>query len=95
MLGSAGGADSKFDTEIIGVVGDTKHSAVRDQMRADRLPGNVAEPQLNYVTYLTRTWQSPRTAEAGIRAAMQQLDPKLALSDLQPMEQQVIDSLSE
>lgn len=88
------GHDTRYDTEIVGVVGDTKHSAVRDPVRRTVYRSLLQSSQLNYVTYLTRTWQSPPAAEAGVREAMQQLDSKLALSDLQSVEQRVIDSLS-
>ncbi|MGB9257998.1 MAG: ABC transporter permease, partial [Candidatus Korobacteraceae bacterium] len=93
MLKFGGGADGKFDTEIIGVVGDTKHHAVREDARRTTYRAMLQSPQLNGITYMVRTWQSPRTAETSIRTAMQQLDPKLAVNYLQPMEDQVADSL--
>jgi len=93
MLKFGGGADGKFDTEIIGVVGDTKHHAVRDDARRTTYLAILQSPQLNGITYLVRTWQSPRTAETSIRTAMQRLDPKLAVNYLQPMEDEVADSL--
>jgi len=87
--------DAKFDTEIVGVAGDTKHSAVRDPVRRTVYRPLLQSPQLNYVTYLVRTWQAPEAAEAGVREAMQQLDSKLALYDLQTVEDQVSNSLSD
>ncbi len=51
-------------------------------------------PQLNGVTYLVRTWQNPKDARAGIRSAMQQLDSKLAISNLQTEDEQIANSLS-
>ena len=86
--------DAKFDTEIVGVVGDTKHSAVRDPVRRTVYRPLLQSPQLNYVTYLVRTWQPPEAAKTSVRAAMQQLDSKLALYDLQTMDEQVANSLA-
>jgi len=88
------GGDIKFDTEIVGVAADTKHSAVRDPVRRTVYRPLAQSPRLNYITYLIRTWQPPQTAEASVRAAMTQLDSKLAMYDLQTMQQQVADSLS-
>jgi predicted permease len=89
-FGSAG----KFDTQIIGVVGDTKHHSVRDPVRMTAYRAISQSPELNGITYLVRTWQQPADAETGIRAAMQQIDSKLALSNLQTEEQQIDNSLS-
>ena len=94
-LGFNGSAQGmKYDTEIVGVVGDTKHSAVRDPVRRTVYRAMLQSPQLNYVTYFIRTWQTPQAAQADVREAIQRLDSKLALYDLQTMEQQVDDSLS-
>jgi predicted permease len=94
MLKFGAGPGSKFDTEIIGVVGDTKHHAVRDDVRRTTYQAMLQSPQLNGITYLVRTWQSPQSAETSLRAAMQQLDSKLAVNNLQTMEDQVGNSLS-
>ncbi len=88
------GRKTNFDTQIVGVVGDTKHSAVRDPVRRTIYRPLLQAPQLNYITYLMRTWQSPEAAKESVRAAMQQVDSKLALYDLQTMEEQVANSLS-
>lgn len=88
------GRNSKFDTEIVGVVGDTKHSAIRDPVRRTVYRPLLQSPQLNGVTYLIRTWQAPQAGETNIRAAMQQLDSRLALSDLHTMDEQISDSLA-
>jgi putative ABC transport system permease protein len=88
------GREAKFDTEIVGVVGDTKHSSLREPVRRTVYRALLQSPQLNYVTYLMRTWQPPEAAKASVRAAMQQLDSKLALYDLQTMQEQVANSLS-
>lgn len=88
------GAGGKFDTQIIGVVGDTKHHSVREPVRMTAYRPMLQSPELNGITYLVRTWQQPVDAEAGIRSAMQQIDSKLALSSLQTEDQQIDNSLS-
>ncbi len=95
MIGFTGsGRNVKFDTEIVGVAGDTKHSAIRDPIRRTVYRPLAQSPRLNYITYVIRTWQPPQTAEASVREAMKQLDSKLAVYELQTMQQQVADSLS-
>jgi len=94
VIAFGSGPKAKFDTEIVGVVGDTKHSAIRDPIRRTIYRPLLQSPELNTVYYLVRTWQAPQAAEADIRAALQQLDSKLALSDLHTMDEQISDSLS-
>jgi predicted permease len=86
--------DSKLDTEIVGVVGDTKHHAVRDPARRTVYRPLLQSPQLNGINYMVRTWQAPQPAQTNIRAAMQQLDSRLALDNLRTVDDQVSDSLS-
>lgn len=84
----------KYDTEIVGVVGDTKHTAVRDPVARTVYCPLLQSLQLNGITYVVRTRQSPQAAEENIRAAMQQLDSKLALNHLQTVEDEVTQSLA-
>ena len=94
MISFGSSRDMKFDTEIVGVAGDTKHSTVRDPVRRTAYRPLLQSPKLNYITYMVRTWQSPEAATASVREAMQQLDSKLALYDLKTMDDAVTDSLS-
>ncbi len=94
VIGFGSGPETKFNTQIIGVVADTKHSAVRDPVRRTVYRPMLQSPQLNNITYLVRGWQTPQATESGVRAAMQQLDSKLALTGLHTLDEQVSDSLS-
>jgi putative ABC transport system permease protein len=88
------GSRGKRDTEIVGVVGDTRHARVRDDVRRTvyRPRFQLANPSV--LVFLVRTWQPPETALSNVRGAMQQLDSKLALSSLETMDTQIADNLS-
>ncbi len=90
---SFGGSDSKPDTEIVGVVGDTKHS-LRDEPSKTVYRPRYQLPEPNALYFYVRTGQPSDAAIAGMRTAMQQLDSKLALSDLRTVDDQIADDLS-
>lgn len=94
VIAFGGGPEAKFNTEIVGVVGDTKHSAVRDAVRRTVYRPLLQSPELNGIYYLVRTWQPPEAAKANIRTAIQQLDSKLAITQIQTMDEQITDTLS-
>ena len=85
----------KFDTTIVGVVGNTRHTDLRTE-----LGGAVYTPYLQnkhpggVVIYL-RTAQPPETIEPAIRQVMHQLDPTLVVDSLRTMEEQVSRSASD
>jgi putative ABC transport system permease protein len=89
-----GGSREKKDTEIIGVVGDTRHARVRDDIKRTVYRPRFQLDNPSGLVFLVRTWQPPDAALSGIRGAMQQLDSKLALSDLRTMDAQIADNLS-
>jgi putative ABC transport system permease protein len=93
-----GAGNIKIDTEIVGVVKDAKHTTLRDEPRRTVFTPYLQETEpeaMSYgMTFYVRTWQSPETAEATIRSAMQQFDSKLVLDDFRTMHEQVDDSLS-
>ena len=94
LMRFGGGADAKLDTEIVGVVGDTRHGHIRDEVvrTAYRPWLQLTEP--NFFSLHVRTWQPPEAALADIRRTMQQVDSKLALSSLRTMDAQIDDNLS-
>jgi putative ABC transport system permease protein len=89
-----GGSQGKRDTEIVGVVGDTRHARVRDDIRRTVYRPRFQLDNPSVLTFLVRTWQQPEAALSNVRSAMQQLDSKLALSSLQTMDVQIADNLS-
>ncbi len=90
---SLGASDSKMDTEIIGVVGDTKHT-LRDRPLPTVFRPRYQLGEPNSLYFYVRTWQPPQLAMANIRSAMQQLDPQLALTNLRTVDDQIADNLS-
>jgi putative ABC transport system permease protein len=94
-----GAGDVKPDIEIVGVVGDVKHTNVRSDIQrmvfTPYLQGFSLITSSFGMTFYARTWQSPVNAEATIRGAMTQLDSKLVLNDFRTMQEQVENNLSD
>jgi putative ABC transport system permease protein len=91
-----GGGDVKPDTEIIGVVKDAKHTGVRQEITRTIFTPYLQEAEEadpGAMTYYVRTWQSPESAEATLRRAMQTLDSKLVLDNFRTMQEQIDDNL--
>ncbi len=82
------------DIEIIGVVKDAKHTGVRDDIVRTAFTPYLQEANLGAMTFYVRTWQSPESAEATIRRAMQTLDSKLVLDNFRTMQEQIDDNLT-
>ncbi|MFZ1134444.1 MAG: ABC transporter permease [Candidatus Korobacteraceae bacterium] len=97
LMARGSGSDAKFDIEIVGVVGDTKHA----QMRTEITPTvyrpyfqDGDRPQTGFMQYYVRTWQAPEAAETTIRHAVQQVDSKLVIDTMRTMDEQVADNIS-
>ena len=89
-----GGGDVKPDTEIIGVVKDAKHSGVRQEIVRTTFTPYLQNPDPGAMTFYVRTWQSPESAEATVRSAMQTLDSKVVLDNFRTMQEQIDDNLT-
>jgi predicted permease len=89
--GLGGGPTVKTDIEIIGVVRDSKHS----DLRAPSKPtGYLAidhdtERRRFDMTYYLRTSSDPNVLMSSVRAAVQQIDPKLVLDSFHNMDDQI------
>lgn len=81
------------DSVIVGVVIDVKHAAVRDPAVPTSYTIFAQEEKPSALTFYVRTWQSPESAANSIRAAVANLDPKLIVSDISTMKQQIDDSI--
>ena len=88
------------DIEIVGVVKDSRHTTVRQNVRRTVFTPYLQDSDQGAVyrfgmTFYVRTREDTKAAESTIRAAMQALDSKLVLDSLRTMQEQVDDSLSD
>jgi predicted permease len=97
VMARGSGSDVKFDIEIVGVVGDTKHS----QMRNEVLPTAYRpfffqdeHARVGFMQYYVRTWQAPEAAETTIRHAVQQTGSKLVVDTMRTMDEQIADNIA-
>jgi putative ABC transport system permease protein len=89
-----GGGNVKPDIEIAGVVRDAKHRGVRAEVKRAVFTPYLQAKDLGAMTFYVRTWQTPGSAEATIRSAMQTLDSKLVLDTFRTMDEQIDDNLT-
>src|SRR5580704_14804942 len=89
-----GGGDVKTDIEIVGVVKDAKHTSVREDVTPTAFTPYLQGPSPGAMTFYVRTWQSPESAEATLRRAMQTLDSKLVLDNFRTMQEQIDEILT-
>jgi putative ABC transport system permease protein len=93
-----GAGDVTPDTEIVGVVGDVRHTSVRSDIHRTAFTPYLQDPDKadsSGMTFYVRTWQASAGAESTIRGAMSQLDSKLVLSEFRTMQEQVDTNLSD
>ncbi len=94
-IAEGGGDDIKFDTTIVGVVGNIKHADLRTQMaEAVYMPYSQQKHPGGVVIYM-RTAQAPEIFEPSIRQAIHRLDPTLVVDGLRTMDEQVSRSASD
>ncbi len=93
LMATGAGDHLQLDTEIVGVVRDSKLGGIRSNIAPSlfRPLRQQGDPERLYV-YL-RTYMAPNAALETIRKTMQSVDPKLALTALRTMDAQIDDSL--
>jgi putative ABC transport system permease protein len=85
-------ADPK-PTEIIGVVGDIRHNGLTAEPRPTVFLAQSQVP--GYYTYLiVRTTMEPKQMAEAIRREVRQVDPRLPVTNVQPMKQYVSGALA-
>ncbi|HVZ84825.1 MAG TPA: ABC transporter permease [Terracidiphilus sp.] len=90
-----GGDNIKYDTTIVGVVGNVRHTDLRTV-----LGPAVYQPYLQIkhptgVVFYVQSTQPPEIVLPAIRASMQQLDPTLVVDGLRTMDAQIDRSMSD
>jgi putative ABC transport system permease protein len=89
-----GSVSHKLDTQIVGVVGDSKHRGVRRDVVATVYSPFAQSSGLSSLQFYVRTSQAPEAAENNIRVALHQLDPKLVIDSMKTMDEQINDNVS-
>jgi predicted permease len=95
IIAEGGGDDVKFDTTIVGVVGDIKHADLRTQMAQAVYMPYLQQNHPTGVVIYAQTAQPPETIEPAIRQTIHQLDPTLVVDGLRTMEAQIDRSASD
>jgi predicted permease len=94
--GIGGGQNVKTDIEIVGVVRDVKHSDLRTPSKPTSYLANDRDTDRRHfsMTYYVRTSAAPDALMSSVRAAVQQIDPKLVLDSFRSMDDQIDSQLS-
>ncbi len=89
--GIGGGPTAKTDIQIVGVVRNIKHSDLRTPSKpTGYLAIDRATDRRRFeMAYYLRTAEAPDALMPGVRAAVQQIDPKLALDGFRSMDDQI------
>jgi predicted permease len=88
-----GGPGTKPDTEIVGIVADSKGSEVSEKPVPYAYLSFNQPARLVEVTFYARTEQDPATLASAVRDVVHRRDPQLPIDDLKTLTAQVADSL--
>jgi putative ABC transport system permease protein len=92
-IGQGTDPGTPIDTEIIGVVNDTRYENLRTEVHREVIHCALQRPFFGMVVYV-RTEREPEAAFHGIRAAIRELDPNLPLIDMKTFAHQLDESLA-
>ena len=95
QIAEGGGDDIKYDTTIVGVVGDIKHTDLRTKLGPAVYSPYLQQKHPGGVMVYLRTSPRPETILPAIRQSIHQLDSTLVVDGLRTMEAQVDRSASE
>lgn len=93
-MATGGSKFAPINSEIIGVVRDSKHVDMRQPASPTMFRPLRQMPRVTGVHFYLRTYSGPSQMLSAVRRTMQQLDPTLALTGLRTMEDQIDDSLT-
>ena len=88
-----GGPGDKPDTEIVGVVRDSKGSQVSEEPGPFAYFPYLQNPRLGDLNFYVRTEGDPASLASTLRAAVKRIDPQLPIDDLKTLTTQVRESL--
>jgi putative ABC transport system permease protein len=92
-LALGGGNGVHPDTEIVGLVKNTKHTNVRDDIPPFMYLPYSQEPALGSGTFYVRTNQDPSAMAATLRNTVQGFDSNLPVFDVRTLEEQANESV--
>ena len=87
------GRDDKTTMEIVGVVKDSKHATLREEIPRFVYIPFMQDDAVNGLTFYVRTQSDPDGMVGAVRAAVQRIDPTLPLYDIKTMQVQARESL--
>jgi predicted permease len=84
-----GGNNSKFDTTIVGVVGDIRHADLRTPLEGAVYLPYLQQKHPGGVMVYVKTTGPPEAVQSAVRQTIRQLDPTLVVQGLRTMEEQI------
>jgi putative ABC transport system permease protein len=94
LMAEGSGNGVKFDTTIVGVVGDVLHRTTRDKPAEGVFRSYAQMPHPGGLQIYVRTVQTPEAVESAIRESIHRYDPKLVAENMRTMEEQIDRSVS-
>ena len=94
LIGQGQSDHEKYDTTIVGIVGDVKHQNMHDTPRGTIYRPYPQETHPGGLTLYVLTGQQPESVESAIRERIHHLDPKLAVDGMRTMDEQIDISVS-
>jgi len=95
MIAEGRGPDIKFDTTIVGVVGNVRHQDLRTDIGPAVYRAYLQFEHPSGVQFYVRIVGAPDAVEPAIRGAVHQLDPTLVVDGLRTMDAQIDSSASD
>jgi putative ABC transport system permease protein len=93
-MASGGGDGVKLDTEIVGVVRDARHGAVREATWAAWFRPVLQSPKTDDLTYYLRYYGDSAPIVSSVRSVLREAGTGLAPTALRTMDEQIDNSLS-
>jgi predicted permease len=94
LIAQGGGNGVKPDISIVGVVGDVKHQDMRAAPHGAVYQAYLQDKHPGGLRLYALTGQDPVSVESAIRERIHRLDPKLVVSNMRTMEEQIDQSVS-
>ena len=94
MMATGGGTGLKLDTQIVGIVRDSKHSGIRSDISPTMLRPLTQLPKVTGTNIYLRTFADAGHMLETTRRVMHSLDPALPLTGLMTLDQRIDSDLS-